>query len=87
MEQKRKLIIARIFAMLGIILLPIGSFLYKYNVVETQNIPGYATNYWIKYPYLAWGIFVLILGTTFLFSGMIYDITARIKKWLISKNR
>jgi hypothetical protein len=67
--------------MLGILLITIGLYFYKYSVVMSETIPGYATSYWLKYPYIGLGIFVMILGGSFILASVSYLLIARMKQW------
>ena len=66
---------------LGILLLPIGIYCYKYTTVETTTIPGYATSYWLKYPYMGLGVFVMIFGTALLIAGICCLVIIRKQDW------
>lgn len=79
--NKLKSNIAIICVALGIMLLPIGLYCYKYSVVETILVPGFAPNYLLKYPYIGVGIFVMILGSALLLAGFCYLIIAKIQEW------
>lgn len=81
MERMRKMKtrIAIACTALGIVLASIGLYCYKYSVVETETIPGYATGYWLKYPYLGVGFLLMPLGTALFIIGICYFVVIRIK--------